>query len=187
MNELPQRKRNRLPGYDYRQNGAYFITICAKDRHEIFEEIIANPDTGAGVGDAGVGADAHIGPQIKLTPYGKTVERHLQHIPGLEKYVIMPNHIHMIIAIYDTMENGPMQASSPTQGISQRVRSFKTMVTKELGFSAFQRSFYDHIIRDDAEYEQIWQYIENNPAKWEEDRFYNAPEKSVDTHRHSLL
>ena len=170
MNELPQRKRNRLPGYDYRQNGAYFITICAKDRHEIFGEIIANLDAGRGVGD-----DARIVPQIKLTPYGKTAERHLQHIPGLEKYVIMPNHIHMIIAICDSMENGTMRASSPTTSISQIIRMFKVSVTMELGFSAFQRSFYDHIIRDDAEYEQIWQYIENNPAKWEEDRFYTAP------------
>lgn len=55
MNELPQRKRNRLPGYDYRQNGAYFITICAKDRHEIFGEIIANLDTGSDIEDAYTG------------------------------------------------------------------------------------------------------------------------------------
>ena len=54
---------------------------------------------------------------------------------------------------------------------------FKGAVTTELGFSVFQRSFYDHIIRNDAEYEQIWHYIENNPAKWEEDRFYTAPGK----------
>ena len=173
MNELPQRKRNRLPGYDYRQNGAYFITICTKDRYEIFGEIVANPDTGAGVGD-----DACIVPQIRLTPYGKVVEKYISRISGLETYVIMPNHIHMIIAIRDSMENGTMQASSPTTNISQQVRMFKGAVTTELGSSVFQRSFYDHIIRDDAEYEQIWQYIENNPAKWEEDRFYTAPGKS---------
>ena len=106
------------------------------------------------------------------------MEKYIRRIPGLKKYVIMPNHVHMIIVISDGEGNGPMRASAPTPGISQRVRSFKIMVTKELGFSSFQRSFCDHIIRNDAEYEQIWQYIENNPARWEEDRFYNAPSKT---------
>jgi hypothetical protein len=53
------------------------------------------------------------------------------------------------------------------------VRSFKTLVTKEIGFSVFQRSFYDHVIRDEADYLKIWNYIQTNPAKWAEDRFYS--------------
>ena len=99
-----------------------------------------------------------------------TVEKYIIGIKGLHKYVIMPNHIHMIIFI--TKDNGTMWASSPTQSIPQLIKSFKTLVTKDIGFSIWQRSFYDHIIRDDMDYEAIWEHIDNNPLKWKEDRFY---------------
>ncbi len=85
-------------------------------------------------------------------------------------YVIMPNHIHMIIEIH--RENGSMWASTPTQSVSQLIKSFKILVTKQIGFSLWQRSFHDHIIRNEQEYEKIWEYIATNPLKWEEDCFY---------------
>lgn len=150
------RKQNRLAGYDYSQNGAYFITVCIKDKKCLLGKI--------------VGGDAYIAPEILLSEYGKTVEKYICEIKGLHKYVIMPNHIHMIIFICN--EEGTMRASSPTQSIPQLIKSFKTLITKEIGFSVWQRSYYDHIIRDDADYEAIWEYIENNPLKWKEDRFY---------------
>ncbi|MEG0911656.1 MAG: hypothetical protein RSF70_08760, partial [Ruthenibacterium sp.] len=63
--------------------------------------------------------------------------------------------------------------SSPTgQSISQLIKSFKTLVTKEIGFSSWQRSFHDHIIRNEQEYLKIWKYIDSNPQKWEEDGFF---------------
>ena len=65
-----------------------------------------------------------------------------------------------------------MWASSPTQSVPQLIRSFKTLVTKELGEQIWQRSYYDHIIRDEADYLRIAEYIQNNPARWREDRFY---------------
>ncbi len=151
MSDLLRRKTNRLKEYDYSAEGAYFITICTKDRRCILSSI--------------VGDDAHIVP----TSYGTIAEKYIRSVPGIDQYVIMPNHIHMVIRI----ENGPMWASSPTRSVSQLVRSFKTLVTKEIGFSAFQRSFYDHIIRDEADYLKIWNYIQTNPAKWAEDRFYS--------------
>ena len=151
MSELLQRKPHRLKEYDYSAEGAYFITICTKDRKYILSSV--------------VGDDAHIVP----TPYGTIAEKYIRSIAGIEQYVIMPNHIHMIIRI----EGGPMWASAPTSSVSQLVRSFKTLVTKEIGFSAFQRSFYDHIIRDEADYLKICNYIQTNPAKWVEDRFYS--------------
>ena len=117
-----------------------------------------------------VGADAHIGPRIELSEYGKIVEKYMQRIPGIGKYVIMPNHIHMIIEILT--EDGSMWASTPTQSVSQRVRSFKTLVSKESGVSLWQRSFYDHVIRSEADYLSIWQYIDENPAYWAEDEYY---------------
>ncbi|MBR5620431.1 MAG: hypothetical protein IKW76_11905 [Clostridia bacterium] len=73
---------------------------------------------------------------------------------------------------------GPMWASAPTQksiqqqSLSQRIRSFKTLVTKECGTALFQRSFYDHIVRDEQDYLRICTYIDDNPAKWTEDVYY---------------
>lgn len=65
-----------------------------------------------------------------------------------------------------------MWASTPTsQSVSQLVKSFKILVTKQAGFSIWQRSFYDHIIRDECDYLEIWQYIDENPIKWGEIAF----------------
>ncbi len=86
---------------------------------------------------------------------------------SVDKFVIMPNHIHLIISLYRTM-----RASSPTEKIENLIRSFKIMVTKEIGNSIFQRSYHDHIIRDKNDYQKIWEYIDTNPLKWELDCFY---------------
>ena len=146
----PTRKPIRLKDFDYGQNGAYFITICTKNREHILCDI--------------VGDDAHIVPK----PYGVVVEKYIRNVPEIEKYVIMPNHIHMIIRI----ENGTMWASSPTNKVANIVRSLKTLTTKEIGKSIFQRSYHDHIIRGEQDYLEIWEYIENNPQKWLLDRYY---------------
>ena len=148
--ELNQRKPNRIPEYDYNQNGAYFVTICTQDRKKILSNI--------------VGDDAHIVPK----PYGIIAEKYIRNVPEIKKYVIMPDHIHMII----NLENGSMWASTPTEikpqhnRISSIVRSIKILVTKEIGTAIFQRSYYDHVIRNQRDYDEIWQYIENNPMKW---------------------
>ena len=147
---MPERKPNRLPEYDYSQNGAYFITICTKERRKILSHI--------------VGDDAHIVP----TQYGSIVERYILNAPEIEKYVIMPDHVHMIVRLDD----GTMWASSPTEKNRQKsriasiVRSLKTLVTKEIGEPIFQRSYYDHVIRNRQDYNEVWEYIENNPRKW---------------------
>ncbi len=143
---LPQRKPNRITGYDYSQNGAYFVTICTQDRKPILSAI--------------VGDDAHIVPK----PYGQIAEKYIQHVPEIEKYVIMPNHIHMIIRL----DNRTMWASSPTKvnRIASIVRSIKILTTKEIGKPIFQRSYYDHVIRNQKDYDETWEYIENNPKKW---------------------
>ena len=99
--ELPKRKPTRLPDYDYSHPGAYFITICTKDRRCILSDI-------------SVGADALGGPNLQLTDTGKVVEQYIlstDHIPGfrVDKYVVMPNHIHMILWIDN-------EATSPDSG-----------------------------------------------------------------------
>ena len=165
-NKLPVRKRNRLKDHDYSSNGAYFITICTKDRKNIFwmkkqpdlvgEDIILPPDT------------------IRLSPYGKIAEEAINAIPKyypnveLWQYVVMPNHIHMILFIpYDS---GRM-ISSPTS-ILTVVGQMKRYASKKIGTSIWQRSFHDHIIRGKNDYEKIVKYIYENPVKWQSDCFY---------------
>ena len=161
--EHPERKINRLGEYDYSTGGAYFVTICTQDRKKILSTIV-----GGGAHDAPnvaiVGDDAHIVPK----PYGIVVEKYIRNVPEIEKYVIMPDHIHMIIRL----DHGSMWASTPTNTkpqhnrVSSIVRSLKILVSKEIGESIFQRSYYDHVIRNQKDYDEIWQYVENNPRKW---------------------
>ena len=96
-----------------------------------------------------------------LSDYGKNAEKYIKSIPGIDKFVIMPDHIHMIIKI-----DGTMWASSPTTDISQLIKSFKILVTKSIGFSIFQRQYFDHVIRGPQDYEETWRYIDENPARW---------------------
>ena len=105
-----------------------------------------------------VGDDAHIVPK----KYGLIVEKYIRNVPEIKKYVIMPDHIHMIIHI----DNGTMWASSPTKKVGNIVRSLKILTSKEIGKSIFQRSYYDHVIRNEQDYNEIWDYIESNPMKW---------------------
>jgi REP element-mobilizing transposase RayT len=157
MRELPTRKPNRLKGHDYCQSGAYFITICTKDRAELFGTI--------------VGA-ATCRPYAELTELGKSVDdvigkiNYIYKHVSVEQYVIMPNHIHMIVVI----GNGGRQIAAPT--ISLIVGNLKRVVSMRSGFSPWQKSFHDHIIRNENEYNKIAEYIENNPILWIDDCFY---------------
>ena len=155
-----ERKRNRLKGYDYSQPGAYFITICVKDRKCLLSRV--------------VGGDAYIAPCTELTSIGIVIEKFLRTIPGIAHYVIMPNHIHMILHISaEDLRRGPMWASAPTNvDISSLIRSWKILVTKELGKSIWQRSYYDHVIRDEQDYYTKLQYIKDNPARWQKDVYF---------------
>ena len=163
--DLPRRKSNRLPEVDYSTPGVYFVTVCPHDRRCILSSIT-------------VGADALGGPRLQLTDIGKTVEQYIlstDRIPGcrVDKYVIMPNHIHMLLRIDsdDThSENGPPGASAPT--VSDAVGALKRLVNREIGHNIWQRSFHEHVSRNESDYREIWEYIENNPAKWAEDRYY---------------
>ena len=158
----PTRKVNRLAGYDYSQPGAYFITVCTKNRKCLLSNI--------------VGGDAYIAPYPALTTMGQVVKRYLLSIPGIDQYVIMPNHVHMILRI-STLASGaePSEKNllAPT-GIPSLVRSWKTLVSKELGQSIWQRSYYDHVIRDETDYLIKAKYILDNPAKWLEDDYYSV-------------
>ncbi len=162
--ELPTRKQIRLQKYDYSQNGAYFVTICTKDKHEILSKI----DVGDGVLDV---------PIIKLSDYGIIAKKQIEEMKSIytyldiDKYTIMPNHIHLIITIDGV--NGTSRTPSPTNAIIPKfVSTLKRMSNKKIGFSVWQRSYHDHIIRNEHEYQKIWQYIDTNPIKWELDKYY---------------
>ena len=146
MQQLPQRKQTRLKEFDYSSTAFYFITICTNEHKCVLSNIIAQAD----------GTVLNV-----LTPYGRVAESYLVKIPGMDQYVIMPNHIHMIIH----KTNGNPIASD--------VRSFKVLVTKAIGKSIWQRSFYDHIIRDETDYMIKWKYIDENPAKWADDEYHS--------------
>ena len=170
--ELTQRKATRLRKYDYSQNGYYFVTICAKGKQKLFGEIV-----GDGVYDI---------PQVKLSGIGEIVNKYIRQLDTqynnvcIDKYIVMPNHIHLIVVISETTTkgntlSGTSQAPSPTNAILPKFISlYKRYCNREYGENLFQRSFHDHIIRNEADYQRIWNYIDTNPAKWKEDRFYIA-------------
>ena len=126
------------------------------------------PPVGTGVPD---------GPSIELNEYGKIAERYLHQINdfyeylSIDQYVIMPNHIHLLLQINTDVNGRSMIA--PT--ISTVVRLMKGTVSKQAGFSVWQKGFYDHVIRNDNDYREIWNYIEGNPGKWTEDKLYVSP------------
>lgn len=140
--------------------GAYFITICVQSRRCILSRIV-----GEGLAP----------PVAELTDIGRLAEEQLRRLPDrfpsvtVDKYVIMPNHIHLILEL----QKGAGGAS-PSPTVTQVIGAFKSLVTRLCGGETklFQRSFYDHIIRGEEDYQEIWEYIDQNPAKWQEDRFY---------------
>lgn len=150
--ELPKRKINRLADYDYNQNGAYFITICTQDRKPILSQIVGDgspvPKT------AGLIAEKTI---MQITEKYPSV--------SVEKHVIMPDHIHILLRI----DNG---TGNPSPTLGNIIGWYKYQVTKEVnrqnytaGEKLFQRSYYDHVIRNQQDDNAVWEYIEQNPRK----------------------
>ena len=154
----PIRNPNRLSDYHYSGNGAYFITICTKDRKPILGHIV-----GGGALDA---------PTVALTQIGEIAHKYLisgNRIPGItvDKFVIMPDHIHFILLVDNPTVMGTSRAPSPTNAaVPHFVSTFKRFCHRDIGAVIFQRSYYDHVIRNQQDYDEIWQYIENNPRKW---------------------
>ena len=163
--ELPKRKEPRLIKWDYSSPGAYFLTICTAEKRCILADIIV----GGGVPDA---------PESRLSAYGKIVEETIceldRHSPylSIDKYVIMPNHIHLLVSVTDSGASGTPPPTPANGRIPQLVSTLKRFTNRKCGISLWQRSYYDHIIRSERDYLEIWRYIENNPAKWAEDRYY---------------
>jgi REP element-mobilizing transposase RayT len=176
----------RLQNWDYGWNGAYFITICSKNRVNYFGDIVNG--------------------QSKLSPIGVVadvlwceIKNHSQNVE-LGVFIVMPNHIHEILKLIEknvvsveTRHALSLLRKQQTIGqnrfqnqgkntVSSIVGGYKSAVTKHvrrLGFDfAWQPLFWDHIIRDENEYQRIENYIINNPIKWANDKL-NGGEGNV--------
>lgn len=177
--EKHHRHSIRLKDYDYSQAGAYFVTICAWNRECAFGEIIDG--------------------EMQLNEWGEVVALCWDEIPihfpnvELDAFVIMPNHVHGIIIIPDSVEArhaSPLQQKTEIpRGIKRKslgaiVGSFKSATTKRInqirsnpGAPVWQRNYYEHIIRDEEDLHDILEYIAGNPVKWGEDE--ENPDKIV--------
>lgn len=151
------RRSIRLRGYDYSQPGAYFVTICIKDRECLFGEVVEG--------------------KMQLNDAGRTVQAEWLRLPerfqsiGLDEFVIIPNHLHGIISV-----GAPFMAPdepgainhAPTLG--EMVRTFKAASTHAIRRSRasfqWQRNYYEHVIRNEHELALTREYIANNPAQW---------------------
>lgn len=159
--ERPTRKPNRLPEYDYSQNGAYFVTICTGDKQNLFWNTV-----GADIIRQQM-EDEEFVLHLPLSKYGRIAEQGILNIPQcypsvtVEKYCIMPNHIHMILSF--SHDCGRLIAA-PT--LSRVVGQMKRWVSKQIGAGIWQKSYYERVIRNGTEYEEIWQYIQENPLKY---------------------
>lgn len=180
------RKRIRLSEYDYSSEGMYFVTACTEGKRRILSEL---PTVGADdsvrpypLSGAVVGADDSVRPTVQtiLSPVGKIVEECILAIPQhnagvlLDKYVIMPNHIHLLLC-FAGPEGG--QSRPPLQKIMQSLKSVTARKCWQFGIQKlWQRSFYDHVVRNETDYLRIWQYIDENPLRWSEDIFFEPSE-----------
>ena len=158
---LPQRKRLRLPGYDYGEVGYYFATICTAVRHRNILCAIT-PAVGGGLCAAPC--------LVELTEIGKAVDSAIQDIPrlnpgvGVDIYCIMSDHIHLIVAL-----GAGRDGVRPLPDIIGRLKSYTDRRYRELGApfgpKLWQKSYYDHVIRTSDDLEETRRYIENNPLK----------------------
>ena len=162
--EFPNRKINRLKDWDYSSNGGYFITICTNDKMHLFGTIC-------------VGGGALDAPIVELSAFGKIVENEIIRMNDIydniivTDYVIMPNHIHFILMI-----KGRSGAPAPTRAnaiIPQYISTLKRFTNKKCNSDLWQRSYYDHIICNEADYVEKRNYIQTNPAKWLCDEYYS--------------
>lgn len=148
--QLPKRKLPRLSGFDYSSENYYYVTVCTHNRENIF------------------------GMQDNLTAYGEIAKTHLlnieNHFDGIliDRFVIMPNHIHAIIVIGCSPET---ERSRPFPTLPTIMGLYKSGVSRDIhklnpDLKIWQKSYFDKIIRNNDAYLEVCRYIEENPIKW---------------------
>ena len=167
LNEKPTRKNIRLQGYDYSQAGHYFVTICVADKKPILSKIKPNCEK---VSD-------YSRYTVELLPMGVEIEKTIQYINNnykqvkIEKYAIMPDHLHILINLEGKSDfNMDRQGCLSLRDVVKYLKSYTTReYRKRMGNNKsvlWQQRYYDHIIRNDEDYNEKWQYIDNNPLKY---------------------
>jgi REP element-mobilizing transposase RayT len=149
----PRRRSLRLPGYDYSQAGAYFITVCTQNRVMLFGEVIRC--------------------DVRLNEMGTIVQQTWDDLPthyhgiDLDAFIVMPNHVHGIVILVDRSER--------RHAIQEIVRGFKTFSARRVNerggqrAALWQRGYYEHVIRNEKALDRVRAYIANNPARWADD------------------
>ncbi len=169
--ERPARKKIRLEGWNYSGAATYFLTLCTKGRKPLLSRVV-----GCGILDA---------PQLQLSEYGTCVQEALMYLENQQKNmqfhisVIMPNHVHILLTLCETVgaSHGASRMPRPTnQVIPMFVSSLKRFTNRKTGVDLWQKSYHDHIIRNEQDFLQVWQYIDDNPAQWLEDCYYENEE-----------
>ena len=173
--ETRRRSSSRLRGYDYRRGGVYFLTICTYKRMKLFGSIIDG--------------------EMALSRLGEVAREEWRHVARarhnveLDRYVIMPNHLHGLFVIMDRLDDGlshpvemrhPKQARGfPSGSLGAIVSHYKAAVSRRAwsgligqGQRVWQRNYYDHIVRDEESLNEIRRYIMENPARWAKDSLY---------------
>lgn len=175
---MKQRKRNRLKGYDYSRDNLYFVTICVQGRLCCFGEIDVPTDV-----SEGTARELSVRGAVRMiNSYGIIVEDRMRWLESqyayiiIHNFVIMPNHVHAIVEIDSIKVKGLAINIKSLSGI---IGAFKTTSSKRIhdaGFLdfAWQRSFHDHIIRSEKSYRNIVNYIDENPARWLDDTFFES-------------
>lgn len=158
---MQKRKSLRLKEYNYSSNGSYFITICSKDKSNMFCSINEN------IINASYD-NIDFSKYIYYTKIGLIIKENIDFVNDkydsvkIENYVIMPNHIHLLINLLENNKNS----------LPNIIMSFKRSVTMKCKSKIWQRSFYDRIIRNQKELDKINEYIIYNPFKWKLDEYY---------------
>ena len=162
--DLPKRKIIRLPGYDYDQPGYYFITICTREKKKLLCNITVDNLVDGAI------------PQ--MFPYGMIVEKYLKNMQEfygdifIDKFVVMPNHIHLLLHIPAAENMIPDKPMIKKNRIGRFVGTFKRLCNGESGENMWQSRSYDHVVRNEQDYQKIWNYIACNPGKWTEDSLF---------------
>ena len=160
---LPVRKQMRLPNYSYSQSGCYFLTVCTQNKAQLLCKI--------------PGFDTNGAPIRTMTQAGLIVEKCIRDIPThylnvtLDHFVLMPNHIHLLLTI-ETAGGAP-GSSRPTEMVPRIVSAMKKVTNRETKTRLWQTGYMDHVIRNQHDWEQHWNYIEHNPFRWAEDKYYD--------------
>ena len=168
--QLPKRKKLRLKEYDYSQNGCYFITVCVKDKRHLLAHYKSQSDI------VGAGLRARPREAVVLTRLGREVEKAIDYINihykdiDVENAIVMPNHIHLLITI-DNIEARYTggHGDPPLQDVIRNLKSYTTKkyweICDDKNGVLWQRGYIDHIIRNQNDFENHWNYIEYNALK----------------------